>query len=227
MTKIYFCVIGEIVSLPLPRTITSIWPLPFGLLLQQEVEATTPSRIPFSSTSPLFSARDILLSSSGHIQKGEGSLVSSHLILMDPLDEEQVCYNSLLGCCWDFVLVYILRSCDMFTAIDSCSGITCFCLINSFFCNCSQLLSKKEGNWTLWRNMMKRQFGLVIWCRLWPPIIKVSSMKILGISSWSPCERFLVLIIFVMVFWIQERCSTLCGLQKLSIITLMRQPQVH
>lgn len=86
---------GEIVSVQLPRTITSIWPLPFGLLLQQEVEACTPSRVPFSSTSPLLSVRDMLLSASNHIQKGDGSLVSSHLILMDPLDEQQVCYSSL------------------------------------------------------------------------------------------------------------------------------------
>jgi hypothetical protein len=94
-TQIFFGLIGEIVSVQLPRTITSIWPLPFGLLLQQEVEACTPSRVPFSSTSPLLSVRDMLLSASNHIQKGDGSLVSSHLILMDPLDEQQVCYSSL------------------------------------------------------------------------------------------------------------------------------------
>lgn len=80
---------GEIVSVPLPRTITSIWPLPFGLLLQQEVEANTQSRVSFASTSPLLSVRDMLLSASNHIQKGDGSLVSSHLILMDLLDEQQ------------------------------------------------------------------------------------------------------------------------------------------
>ncbi|ESW13748.1 hypothetical protein PHAVU_008G222900 [Phaseolus vulgaris] len=78
---------GEVVSLPLPRTITSIWPLPFGLLLQQDVEANILSRVPFSSTSPLLSTRDMLLSASNHIQRGEGTSVSSHLILMDPLDE--------------------------------------------------------------------------------------------------------------------------------------------
>ncbi|KRH14935.1 hypothetical protein GLYMA_14G058400v4 [Glycine max] len=78
---------GEVVSLPFPHTITSIWPLPFGLLLQQEVEANIPSHVPFSSTSPLLNIRDMLLSASNHIQKGEGTSVSSHLILMDPLDE--------------------------------------------------------------------------------------------------------------------------------------------
>ncbi|KAL2665396.1 hypothetical protein AAZX31_02G241900 [Glycine max] len=78
---------GEVVSLPFPHTITSIWPLPFGLLLQQEVEANIPSHVPFSSTSPLLNTRDMLHSASNHIQKGEGTSVSSHLILMDPLDE--------------------------------------------------------------------------------------------------------------------------------------------
>ncbi|XP_047149623.1 anaphase-promoting complex subunit 1 [Vigna umbellata] len=80
---------GEVVSLPLPRTITSIWPLPFGLLLQQDVEANIPSRLHFSSPSALLSTRDMLLSASNLIQKGEGSSVSSHLILMDPLDEHR------------------------------------------------------------------------------------------------------------------------------------------
>ncbi|BAT81104.1 hypothetical protein VIGAN_03076200 [Vigna angularis var. angularis] len=80
---------GEVVSLPLPRTITSIWPLPFGLLLQQDVETNIPSRLHFSSPSALLSTRDMLLSASNLIQKGEGSSVSSHLILMDPLDEHR------------------------------------------------------------------------------------------------------------------------------------------
>ncbi|XP_019433711.1 PREDICTED: anaphase-promoting complex subunit 1 [Lupinus angustifolius] len=80
---------GEVVSLPLHSAITSIWPLPFGLLLQQEVEANISSHVPFSSTSPLLSTRDMLLSASNHIQKGEGTSKSSHLILMDPLDEQQ------------------------------------------------------------------------------------------------------------------------------------------
>ncbi|KAJ1401187.1 putative anaphase-promoting complex subunit 1, partial [Sesbania bispinosa] len=57
-----------------------------------EVETNTPSRVPFSSTSPLLSARDMLLGAANHIQKGEGALVSSHLILMDPLDEQQTTF---------------------------------------------------------------------------------------------------------------------------------------
>ncbi|KAJ7959635.1 anaphase-promoting complex subunit 1 [Quillaja saponaria] len=96
---------GEIVSLPLPRTITSIWSLPFGLLLQQEVEANLPSHIPLSSSSPLLNTRDIVrpkrefglsaqpsispLTAVNHIQKGDASSMSSHLILLDPLEEPQ------------------------------------------------------------------------------------------------------------------------------------------
>ncbi|XP_015931282.1 anaphase-promoting complex subunit 1 isoform X1 [Arachis duranensis] len=79
---------GEVVSPPLPRAVSSIWPLPFGLLLQQEVEGNIPSRAPFSSTSPLIGARD-MFTAPNHMQKGEGNAVCSHLILMDPLDEQE------------------------------------------------------------------------------------------------------------------------------------------
>ncbi|KAF7806554.1 myosin-6-like isoform X2 [Senna tora] len=96
---------GEVVSLPLPCTISSIWPLPFGLLLQQEVEANIPSSVPFSSLSPLLSTRESWrprrelghspqhcfspFSALNHIQKGEATSISSHLIFMDTLDEQQ------------------------------------------------------------------------------------------------------------------------------------------
>ncbi|XP_020962926.1 anaphase-promoting complex subunit 1 isoform X4 [Arachis ipaensis] len=79
---------GEVVSPPLSRAVSSIWPLPFGLLLQQEVEGNIPSRAPFSSTSPLIGARD-MFTAPNHMQKGEGNAVCSHLILMDPLDEQE------------------------------------------------------------------------------------------------------------------------------------------
>ncbi|KAF7837561.1 anaphase-promoting complex subunit 1 isoform X1 [Senna tora] len=95
---------GEVVSLPLPCTISSIWPLPFGLLLQQEVEANIPSSVPFSSLSPLLSTRESWrprrefghspqhcfspFSALNHIQKGEATSISSHLIFMDTLDEQ-------------------------------------------------------------------------------------------------------------------------------------------
>ncbi|MED6170432.1 hypothetical protein PIB30_030856 [Stylosanthes scabra] len=79
---------GEVVSPPLSRAVSSIWPLPFGLLLQQEVEGNIPSRAPFSSTSPLLGARD-MFSAPSNMQKGEGTAACSHLILMDPLDEQE------------------------------------------------------------------------------------------------------------------------------------------
>ena len=130
--------IGEVVSLPLSRTITSIWPLPFGLLLQQEVEANIPSHVPFSSASPLLNTRDMSrprrelgnspqhcvspFNELNHIQKGEVTSMSSHLILMDPLDEQQVCYNSfpLLLRFYLFIFNYALY---VFTGMDSCFDI--------------------------------------------------------------------------------------------------------
>ncbi|XP_054788723.1 anaphase-promoting complex subunit 1 isoform X4 [Prosopis cineraria] len=99
--------LGEVVSLPLPHTISSIWPLPFGLLLQQEVETNIPSCVPFSSSSssPLPSAHALWrprrelghspqqcfspFSAPNNIQKGEAATISSHLIWMDPLDEQK------------------------------------------------------------------------------------------------------------------------------------------
>ncbi|KAL9226701.1 hypothetical protein vseg_002481 [Gypsophila vaccaria] len=90
---------GELRSIPLPGIVTSIWPLPFGLLLQQAAEGNLPS-----SSSSFLSARDISLSrreihhspqqglgfpSMNYIGKGNISSVSSHLILNDPLEEPQ------------------------------------------------------------------------------------------------------------------------------------------
>ncbi|KAK9683476.1 hypothetical protein RND81_10G143700 [Saponaria officinalis] len=90
---------GELRSIPLPGIITSIWPLPCGLLLQQAAEGNPPS-----SSSSFLSARDISLSrrevhhspqqclgfpSMNHIGKSNLLSVSSHLILNDPLEEPQ------------------------------------------------------------------------------------------------------------------------------------------
>uniref|UniRef100_A0A2N9GLI6 Uncharacterized protein n=1 Tax=Fagus sylvatica TaxID=28930 RepID=A0A2N9GLI6_FAGSY len=99
---------SEIVSIPLPRTVASIWPLPFGLLLQQAAEVYSPAHIPFSSSSPLLGARDILrhrkeighspqhnisfLSASDYNFKGDTGSISSHLILKDSLEEPQLTY---------------------------------------------------------------------------------------------------------------------------------------
>ncbi|RVX03114.1 Anaphase-promoting complex subunit 1 [Vitis vinifera] len=99
---------GEVVSIPLARTVTSIWPLPFGLLLQQATEGISPAHLPFSSSSPLLGGRDItrpkreighsprqnfsLLNTFDYIIKGDGASFSSHLILKDPLEEPHSTY---------------------------------------------------------------------------------------------------------------------------------------
>ncbi|TQD69455.1 hypothetical protein C1H46_045012 [Malus baccata] len=99
---------GEVVSVPLSRTITSVWPLPFGLLLQQAAEVNSTIHAPSSSSTTLFGVRDLprprresghspqhnvnFVTSLDHIAKGETSLVSSHLILKDPLEEPQLAY---------------------------------------------------------------------------------------------------------------------------------------
>ncbi|KAL5734362.1 hypothetical protein ACOSP7_032223 [Xanthoceras sorbifolium] len=98
---------GEVVSIPIPRTITSIWPLPFGLLLHA-IEGNSPTQFPLSSSSPVLAARDIsrtrreighspqhnhsFPSAYNHIIKGETSSMSSHLILSDLLEEPQSTY---------------------------------------------------------------------------------------------------------------------------------------
>ncbi|XP_038722804.1 anaphase-promoting complex subunit 1 [Tripterygium wilfordii] len=99
---------GEVVSIPLPRTITSIWPLPFGLLLQHAAEGNSPTQNYFSSSSPLFGSREMFHSRReiGHSPqhnfsfssasdcaiKGEPTKTSSHLILKDALEEPQLTY---------------------------------------------------------------------------------------------------------------------------------------
>lgn len=98
---------GEVVSIPIPHTISSIWPLPFGLLLQQELEGNSVAAIPFSSPSTLLSARSVTRSrrEAGYsppinytqmqafdfIFREDGASFSSHFVLKDPLEEPQVC----------------------------------------------------------------------------------------------------------------------------------------
>lgn len=97
------CLVGEVTSVPLSRNITSIWPLPYGLLLQQAPEGSSPAHIPFSSLSPFLSARDTFRSKRDvnpqnctavhgldFTVRGDGSSMSSHQILKDPLEEPQV-----------------------------------------------------------------------------------------------------------------------------------------
>lgn len=127
------CLIGEVVSIPLPRTITSIWSLPFGLLFQQSAEVNSPAHIPFSSSSPpLLGTRDIprhrrefghspqhnfgFLSSCDNSFNGDTSLMCSHLILKDPLEEPQVCcFNPLINNFIEFLfslLFCLLQTCN-------------------------------------------------------------------------------------------------------------------
>lgn len=93
---------GEVVSIPLPCTITSIWPLPFGLLLQSASE-NSPMQNQLSSPSPLFGVCDMsrakreivhsphhnfgVLGTFDHVIKGDSAIMSSHLILKDLLEE--------------------------------------------------------------------------------------------------------------------------------------------
>lgn len=113
----FVSLIGEVVSVPVSETITSIWPLPFGLLLQQAAQPSSTTYVPSLSSSPLFGSspslssllgRDMLrprrevgvspphnfnfVSAHDHAVKEETSSISSHLILQDPLEEPQVCY---------------------------------------------------------------------------------------------------------------------------------------
>jgi len=125
----YAYVAGEIVSIPLPYAVSSIWPLPFGLLLQK----STDGGHMVSSSSSLLNARDLNRPSKEYgltynvpfqantletDSKDNGAIVSSHLILKHPLEEPQV-YNLQyhlchvhLGQCTDFnaatLLFYVI-----------------------------------------------------------------------------------------------------------------------
>ncbi|CAN6805344.1 unnamed protein product [Brassica oleracea] len=93
---------GEVVSVPLSRTVISIWPLPFGLLLQQAAEVNQSSHIPFSAATPTLASREMLRQRKEIGNINFHSLVahdltskrdmSSHLILRDPLEEPEPIY---------------------------------------------------------------------------------------------------------------------------------------
>ncbi|CAI9091739.1 OLC1v1026843C1 [Oldenlandia corymbosa var. corymbosa] len=96
---------GEVVSVPLSHSITSIWPLPFGLLLQGAPERNSSLHIPFPPHGASSSARDIGRLKRGvgcstlnnfsprrgydFLLKADGTFLCSHLILKDPLEEPQ------------------------------------------------------------------------------------------------------------------------------------------
>ena len=92
---------GEVVSIPLPYAVSSIWPLPFGLLLQKSTDG---GRM-VSSSSSLLNARDLNRPNKEYgltynvscqantmetDSKANGAIISSHLILKHPLEEPQV-----------------------------------------------------------------------------------------------------------------------------------------
>ncbi|XP_039838827.1 anaphase-promoting complex subunit 1-like isoform X7 [Panicum virgatum] len=96
-------VTGEVVSIPLPYAVSSIWPLPFGLLLQKSTDG---GRM-VSSSSSLLNARDLNRPNKEYgltynvscqantmetDSKANGAIISSHLILKHPLEEPQATY---------------------------------------------------------------------------------------------------------------------------------------
>ncbi|KAG2334579.1 hypothetical protein Bca52824_005759 [Brassica carinata] len=93
---------GEVVSVPLSRTVISIWPLPFGLLLQQAAQVNQSSHVPFSAATPALGSRERLRQRKeiGNIspQNFHSSVAheltsrTSHLILRDPLEEPEPIY---------------------------------------------------------------------------------------------------------------------------------------
>lgn len=102
---------GEISCIPLPHAIASIWPLPFGLLLQRATDGNCPPHLSFPSSSSLLNARDLsrpnresgpnpqcnanMLNALGHNFMVDVSATSSHLILKHPLEEPHVCFAFL------------------------------------------------------------------------------------------------------------------------------------
>lgn len=87
-------------SVPLTHTVTAIWPLPFGLLLQLASGGYPPTNITLISSSPFLSARDVFRPKRGlgyspqnnytPMNSFDCGTVSSHLILNDPLEDPQV-----------------------------------------------------------------------------------------------------------------------------------------
>ncbi|EEE63377.1 hypothetical protein OsJ_18189 [Oryza sativa Japonica Group] len=94
---------GEVASIPLPYAVSSIWPLPSGLLLQKSTDG---GHMVLSSTS-LLKSRDLIrpnkefglnynvssqVNTLETVSKADGAIFSSHLILKHPLEEPQATY---------------------------------------------------------------------------------------------------------------------------------------
>uniref|UniRef100_A0A0E0L1D6 Anaphase-promoting complex subunit 1 n=1 Tax=Oryza punctata TaxID=4537 RepID=A0A0E0L1D6_ORYPU len=94
---------GEVASIPLPYAVSSIWPLPSGLLLQKSTDG---GHMVLSSTS-LLKSRDLIrpnkefglnynvssqVNTLETVSKADEAIFSSHLILKHPLEEPQATY---------------------------------------------------------------------------------------------------------------------------------------
>ncbi|CAN1174838.1 Anaphase-promoting complex subunit 1 [Linum perenne] len=93
-----YSISGEVIYVPLPWAITSIWPLPCGLLLQAASEGSPPTHSSLSSAHRMYTKRETrhspqqhfsLYSPSDQVIKNEAVIMSSHLILKDLFDEPQ------------------------------------------------------------------------------------------------------------------------------------------
>ncbi|GAB4827614.1 hypothetical protein Ancab_034497 [Ancistrocladus abbreviatus] len=111
-TLAIFSISGELTSIPLPGMITSIWPLPSGLLLQRAAKGGFPIVASSASSGQFLCARDIphpkrelrhsplqnfALRNSDNILKGNFASTSSHLILNDPREEPQLTFTEERG----------------------------------------------------------------------------------------------------------------------------------
>lgn len=96
---------GEVAAIPLPCTIASIWPLPFGLLLQQGAEGEFSANFYSKSSNLLFGASAIASPRRefGQSPRSNSSFLSplatsmkwlraysSHMILRDVIGEPEV-----------------------------------------------------------------------------------------------------------------------------------------
>ncbi|KAL6526857.1 hypothetical protein OROGR_015947 [Orobanche gracilis] len=105
--------LSKVISVPLSYAITSIWSLPFGLLLQRAPEGSLLTNISSSSSNPFLSGRDVfhqkrdMRYNSQHnytppyicafSTRSEGTSMSSHLILKDSLEEPEITYTEERG----------------------------------------------------------------------------------------------------------------------------------
>lgn len=99
---------GEMVSIPLLNSVASIWPLPFGLLLQKATYGNYLNRLTFNSSTSLSHSRDLPRNHREHVPNHYASTIhnlhdlstkelkesfpmeSSHLILKHSSEEPQV-----------------------------------------------------------------------------------------------------------------------------------------